>query len=173
MRHFLWLIGWAVITPVFAQDEAGPKLPTGPAPTVARARFVDSALTVTEVQTKNVTEQYTVLVPVKRMVNGQVITEFVTEVRARTRAISVFVPRKFTTDDVDVYDLKGQKIPEEKLALQLKKERLVLITKDGKPLPKAYQSLYRADVLVVVPKKPAPKPAVRRPVPNRPDPMRG
>ena len=175
MRLCVWLSGWALITPAFAQEAAEPKLPTGPAPAVARARFADSELVVTEASTTKVTEKYTVQVPVQRVVNGQVIADVVTEVRTRTREIPVFVPLRFTLKEAEVYNLNGEKISKEKLTLRLKKERLVLVSKNGKPLSKAYRAIYRDDVLVVVPKKavPARKPPVRRPAPNLPDPMRG
>lgn len=161
----------AVVAPASAQDpETLKKLPVGRTPAPTLARFQDGVLLVTVPETSYREEEYTVQVPVTRIVNGKQVTEYIPSTRVRKRPVTKFKTVAMTENDASVFDVGGQKIPQDDLSILLKTERLVLMTNDGKPLPAAFRTLYRDDVLVVVPKKTIARPKLfPEPVP-RPQP---
>lgn len=149
----------AIVAPASAQDpETLKKLPVGRTPTPTLARFQDGVILVTVTETRYVEERYTAQVPVTKIVNGKQVTEYIPSTRVRKRPVTEFKTVAMTENDASVFDVAGQKIAQDDLAILLKTERLVLMTRDGKPLPAAFKTLYRDDVLVVVPKKPIVRP---------------
>ncbi|MBC8291051.1 MAG: hypothetical protein H8E37_12115 [Planctomycetes bacterium] len=161
-----------IAAPADAQDpEIARKLPIGRTPSPMLARLEEGALLVTVLEIRFVEEKYTVQIPVTRVVNGKNVTEFRASTRVRKRPVTEYKTLKLTQDDATVYDVAGQKVPHEDLSILLKAERLVLVTNDRKPLPPAFRTLYRDDVLVVVPQKPIAQPGpVPVPIQVRPAP---
>lgn len=139
-------------------------------PTVALAAFEEGILTLTERRQRFVEEKYTVKVPFLQVIDGIQVTAYRTESRTRLRPVHEQLSTKLKPGTFFLFDVAGQKIPEDDFGGLLKTRRAVLVSADGLPVAPSYRSLYRSDALVVVmkqlkPQQP-PKPDETRPAPE-------
>jgi hypothetical protein len=149
--------------------EEAPRLPSGPQPSQVLAQvdkdgnvlvWQTSVNMVPEQRTKQVerdgrVEQitYVVLVPVTRQVK-----------------------RSFASKEVQAFDTDGKKVDPKKLAELLKKQTVVLVSADGRPVDPFYLRIIKEGTAVLVIRgfkdegQAAPVPDLKRPVPVLPRP---
>ena len=129
---------------------ADKELPPSPPPSVGIARASEKGIELREGVTRFVKAVRTRKVPFARVVDGKRVTEFREEQYTVHRMVLEHTQRKLPTGKYSLYDMAGKVLPDQDHAELLKKERVVLISTDGKPVPEFYRKLYRPEILIVV-----------------------
>jgi hypothetical protein len=93
----------------------------------------------------------------KRIVNGQVFEEEVTELIPEIVEVTV----KWKLDKATITEVGGTKIDKATLAKRLAQPAVVVLSADGRAVDPIYLELFKKDVLVIV----LPEMAARRPLP--------
>jgi hypothetical protein len=135
-----------------APADAPNALSDAPPAFVVMERVTRGAIEYTYVRTKEVQRErrFEVEINGQRSERKEIVSEFVPEQRAA----------HMDFDLLDVIDRDGNKLEKEIAVDRLRQAHVVLLAQDNRGVHPAYRKVLATDALILVPKRPPPKPAV-------------